>query len=87
MKKNVMKTMVATICVVAAGMGGMKAYNSGNLSETSMLLAENVEALTQLEFRIPCLPANNKCTYNATMADGTPVTATAEPAILAAPFR
>lgn len=26
MKKNVFKTMVAAVCVVAAGMGGMKAY-------------------------------------------------------------
>lgn len=42
-----MKTMVATVCVVAAGMGGMKAYNAANQSETNMLLAENVEALSQ----------------------------------------
>lgn len=48
MKKNVMKTMVAAICVVAAGMGGMKAYNAANqdLSKADMLLAENVEALS-----------------------------------------
>ena len=46
MKKNVFKTMVAAVCVVAAGMGGMKAYNAGNQSETSMLLSENVEALS-----------------------------------------
>lgn len=47
MKKNVMKTMVATVCVVAAGMGGMKAYNIANMSEADMLFAENVEALSQ----------------------------------------
>lgn len=46
MKKNVFKTMVAAACVVAAVMGGMKTYNAGGLSETSMLLSENVEALS-----------------------------------------
>ena len=46
MKKNVMKTMVAAVCVVAAGMGGFKAYSFANQSETSMLLSENVEALS-----------------------------------------
>lgn len=28
MKKNVIKTAIAAVCVVAAGMGGMKAYNA-----------------------------------------------------------
>lgn len=46
MKKNVIKMAVAAVCVVAAGMGGMKAYNAANQSEADMLLAENVEALT-----------------------------------------
>jgi len=41
--------MVATVCVVAAGMGSMKAYNADNLSEADMLLAENVEALSARE--------------------------------------
>ena len=45
MKKNVLKTMVAAVCVVAAGVGGMKAYN--NQSEVNVLLAENVEALSK----------------------------------------
>ena len=49
MKKNVLKAMIAAVCVVAAGMGGMKAYNAGNQSETNVLLAENVEALSQGE--------------------------------------
>lgn len=49
MKKNVMKTMVATVCVVATGMGCMKAYNAGNQSDANVLLAENVEALSQSE--------------------------------------
>lgn len=40
------KTAIAAVCVVAAGMGGFKAYNAANLSETDMLLAENVEALS-----------------------------------------
>jgi len=46
MKKNVIKTAFAAVCVVAAGMGGMKAYNTANQSEADLLLAENVEALT-----------------------------------------
>ncbi len=37
--------MVAAVCVVAAGVGGMKAYN--NQSEENVLLAENVEALAK----------------------------------------
>ena len=49
MKKNAMKTMVATVCVVAAGMGGIKAYNAGNQSKVNMLLAENVETLSKGE--------------------------------------
>ena len=46
MKKNVIKTAVAAVCVVAAGMGGLKAYNVANHSQTNMLLAENVDALS-----------------------------------------
>ena len=46
MKKNVIKTAVAAVCVVAAGMGGFKAYNVAAQSETDMLLAENIEALS-----------------------------------------
>lgn len=46
MKKNVIKTAIAAVCVVAAGMGGMKAYNAANQSEADMLLSENVEALS-----------------------------------------
>ena len=49
MKKNVFKTMVAAACVVAAVMGGMKAYNAKNFSEADLLLAENVEALSARE--------------------------------------
>ena len=77
MKKNLMKTMVATICVVATGMGGMKAYNAGNQSDANVLLAENVEALSQSEVTIPCVYAPGKqCTFNAQDANGTPVTIT-----------
>lgn len=49
MKKNVIKTAVAAVCVVAAGMGGFKAYNVAAQSETDMLLAENVEALSSCD--------------------------------------
>ena len=53
--------MVASVRVVAAGMGGMKAYNAGNQSEANKLLAENVEALSAGDFTIPvgCL-----CVYS-----------------------
>ena len=62
MKKNVFKTMVAAVCVVAAGMGGMKAYNAGNQSEANMLLSENVEALSEGDYyRETC---NAHCTYS-----------------------
>ncbi len=55
MKKNVIKMAVAAICVVAAGMGGMKAYNATNQSEADMLLSENVEALSSGDGgEIPC---------------------------------
>ena len=47
MKKNMMKTMVAAICVAAASMGGMKAFDAANSSRANMLLMENVEALSQ----------------------------------------
>lgn len=43
------KTAIAAVCVVAAGFGGVKAYNAAAQSETDMLLAENVEALSQSE--------------------------------------
>lgn len=46
MKLKFLKTTFATACVVAAGMGCFKAYNASNQSESSMLLAENVEALS-----------------------------------------
>lgn len=46
MKKNFMKTAVAAVCVVAAGMGGFKAYSFANQSQANMLLAENVDALS-----------------------------------------
>ncbi len=46
MKKNVIKIAFAAICVVAAGVSGMKAYNAANQSKADMLLTENVEALS-----------------------------------------
>lgn len=56
MKKNVIKMAVAAVCVVAAGMGGMKAYNAANQSEADMLLSENVEALSLGDggYSVPC---------------------------------
>ena len=49
MKKIVFKTMVAVVCVVAAGMGSLKAYNAANQAESNMLFTENVEALAGSE--------------------------------------
>lgn len=46
MKKNIVKTMVATICVAAASMGGMQVFNAANPSQANMLFMENVEALS-----------------------------------------
>ena len=46
MKRLVVKSAFAVVCVVAASMTGFKAYNAANQSKTDMLLAENVEALT-----------------------------------------
>lgn len=46
MKKNVIKTTFAAVCVIGAGMGGLKAYNAANQSEADMLLSENIDALS-----------------------------------------
>ena len=59
MKKKVLKTMVAAVCVVAAGVSGMKAYN--NQSEVNMLLEENVEALSKNAVIVgPIIPCPGK---------------------------
>ena len=44
--KRKLKLALASVCVVAAGFGGMKVYNAANQSEADLLLAENVEALS-----------------------------------------
>lgn len=44
--KKLMKTMVAAVCMVTAGVGGFKAYNAVNQPGVYMFIAENVEALT-----------------------------------------
>ena len=49
MKILKVKTAIAAVCVVAAGFGGVKAYNAANQSDTGFLLAENVEALSSGE--------------------------------------
>lgn len=64
MKKNLIKTMVAAVCVVAACMGGVKAYNVTYQSETNMLLAENVEALASGD------PGGKTCYNTITTKDG-----------------
>ena len=49
MKKNSIKSIFAIACVAVASVSGIKAYNASNQSEVSMLLAENVEALSEGE--------------------------------------
>ena len=44
-KKNI-KMSVAAVCVVAAGVIGMKAYNVADQAKVNMLLAQNVDALS-----------------------------------------
>lgn len=76
MNKNVYKTMVAAVCVVIAGMGGTKAYNAGNQSETNMILSENVDALSDPEIKVPCYFSAGECVFNATNANGESGTVT-----------
>ena len=52
MKKNFIKSACAIACVAVASVSGVKAYNASNHSEASMLLAENVEALSQGEVNV-----------------------------------
>lgn len=47
---------VAAVCVVAAGVSGMKAYNAANQSEADMLLSENVEAISAGDTNDPQCP-------------------------------
>lgn len=51
--KRKLKLALASVCVVAAGFGGMKAYNAANPSEAD-LLSENVEALSGGESHAKC---------------------------------
>ena len=48
MKKNVFKSAFAIACVVAASMGGFKAYDqhNKNVAAANLLFTENVEALS-----------------------------------------
>lgn len=66
MKKNVIKTAIAIVCLVAAGLGGMKAYNVANPSSEDALLTENVEALSSGDCgvacgRVVCKPPSCSC--------------------------
>lgn len=54
MKKNFIKTSFAAICVVAAGLGGLNAYDDVNQSNENVLLVENVEALSSGEIGFWC---------------------------------
>ena len=65
MKKKTFKTMVAAVCVVAASMGGMKAYNAASQTDANMLLAENVEALADVE------PGHGYCYNSITSQNGS----------------
>lgn len=55
-KKKVIKTAIAAVCVVAAGLGGLKAYTSYTQVQESLafvnpLMAENIEALALVDTR------------------------------------
>lgn len=49
MKKKVIVTAFAAVCLVAAGVSGLNVYTVTNQSEVDILLTENVEALSQEE--------------------------------------
>ena len=44
--KKIFKTAMFAVAVMAAGYGGVKAYNIANLSQKDLLIYENVEALS-----------------------------------------
>lgn len=58
-----MKTMLAAVCMVAAGVGGSKAYNAVNQPGVYMFIAENVEALTAGESLGDCV--ESQCGFGA----------------------
>lgn len=68
-----MKTAFAAVCVVAAGISGMNAYNSANQSRAELLLAANVEALSYdylayekecaMISQCPFAATNENCSY------------------------
>lgn len=64
MKKNLVKTAFAIVCVVATGIGAFNTYSSANQSEADMLLAENVEALSWNDTGTTSGPiCEQKCNY------------------------
>ena len=63
MKVKKINVAVATLCVVITGIVGGIAYNGASTSEKKMLLAENIEALSQVEEgttvkTLTCIPKN-----------------------------
>lgn len=61
--KKIKKTMLAAVCMVAAGAGGFKAYNAVNQPGVYMFIAENVEALTAGESLGDCV--ESECGFGA----------------------
>lgn len=61
MYKNFIKTAFVVVCIVAAGLGGMKAYDVANQSKGNDLLAENVEALSSGEVGFWCKSGSGAC--------------------------
>ena len=72
MNRNLIKSAFAIACVVAASVSGIKAYNASNQSEASVLLMDNVEALSVPEIKIPCYFSSGICTFNAVDANNMP---------------
>ena len=61
MKKKVIKTAFAAVCVVGAGMGALKAYNVADQSKVDMLLAQNVDALSwDYEYELEYIEAKDQ---------------------------
>ena len=69
MKKFSLKAVFATVCVVAASVSGFKAYNMANKSETSLLLAENIEALSAGETNVGQFCVDRGCWWTGENGD------------------
>ena len=78
------KTAIAAVCVVAAGFGGVKAYNAAAQSQADLLLAENIDALSDGDsgnsgVQVPCRYTGNPndcCSFTGIDGNGKTVSVT-----------